>query len=218
MVPRMEHWLDGLWVPHCVACDAPYVRGLCVSCARTWRRRPLGVPIEGVEHAVGLVAYDSPTGDRLRRAKYGADRSAVRGLAEPFAARLEPWLRGAVDAVVPAPSPWTRRARRGFAAAAVLASVLARRLRVPLVHALELRPGAPNAALGAVGRRVNLRARLRSRSPVPGRVALVDDVATTGATAEACARELLGEATDRVIVTVMCATDRLQDDVPSDTP
>ena len=209
----MRRWLDALWVPHCVVCDTPEVHGLCEDCARRWSLRPLDRPLEGVQHGVALTAYDSATGDRLRRAKYGADRTAIRALACLFAAEVAPWLRGAVDAVVPAPSTWVRRARRGFAVAAVLADAVSRRLGVPRVHALAIRSGSPNAGQGAVARRTNLRTRVRSVRPVAGRVALIDDVVTTGATAEACARELLGDASAHVVLAVLCATDRRDDAV-----
>ena len=212
-----QRWLDGLWVPHCVACAEPEVHGLCPRCVRDWGARPLDVAIDGVRHAVALAPYDSATGDRLRRAKYGGDRGAIVGLSHLFAQRVEPWIRGAADAVVPVPSPWPRRARRGFSAAAVLGRTLARRAGLPLVHALTLRPGAPNAAQGRRGRRANLRERLRARVSVPGHVVLVDDVATTGATSEACARELLGGAAQSVVVAVLCATERREDSVVGDT-
>jgi len=215
--PLVMGWLDGLWVPHCVACDEPEVHGLCDRCARHWVVRPVEASIAGVRHAVAMTPYDSATGDRLRRAKYGGDRGVLQRLAAPFARRVAPLLRGAVDAVVPVPSSWTRRARRGFAPAAVLGRALARSLAIPMVHSLSIRPGAPNAALGAVSRRVNLRERVRAVGAAPGRIALVDDVLTTGATAEACVRELLGEDADSVVVVVLCATERLDDDSPRDT-
>jgi predicted amidophosphoribosyltransferase len=42
--------------------------------------------------------------------------------------------------------------------------------------------------------------------PVPGRVLLVDDVVTTGATAQACARELLGDRASAVGVLALVST------------
>ncbi|MEN0068116.1 MAG: phosphoribosyltransferase family protein [Myxococcota bacterium] len=210
--------VSGLWVSCCVVCAAEEVHGVCEACAEHWQLVPIPKPLAGVQHAVALTPYDSATGDRLRRAKYGADRAAIVGLARAFSAHVGPWLRGAVDAVVPVPSAWTRRARRGFATASVLAQVLAKRLRVPLIHALHMRTGAPNASFDAMQRRANLRQRIRSIRPVVGRAVLVDDVLTTGATAEACVRELLGERTETVIVAVLCATERRDEDAGCDRP
>jgi predicted amidophosphoribosyltransferase len=92
--------------------------------------------------------------------------------------------------------PW-RRVTRGFNQAADLAA----RLERPVVHALwRTRATVPQAGLTAVMRRRNVR-RAFSLSPLLSRrvcqamladriVVLVDDVRTTGATLEACARVL----------------------------
>jgi ComF family protein len=109
------------------------------------------------------------------------------------------------DAVVPVPLHWFRRRHRGFNQAALLASGLG----LPLCHALRRsRRTRAQAGLHADDRRTNVagafglawryrRPRLRlftGRAPrrLDGlAVVLVDDVCTTGATRDACARVLL---------------------------
>src|SRR5690606_26057064 len=129
-------------------------------------------------------------------------------LGERFAEVLERDVAHlAPDAIVPAPSHWTTRARRGFASAAVLARALSRRTGVPVRHAITSRRGPRQAALEGAARRANLRGRVRSRLPVPGRALLIDDVLTTGATLDACARELLGDATHDVVIAILCVAE-----------
>ena len=101
------------------------------------------------------------------------------------------------DCVVPVPlHPW-RRLMRGFNQAADLAACLER----PVVLALwRTRATAPQTGLTAAGRRRNVRGafslspllsqRVRDAMLVDRVVVLVDDVRTTGATLEACARVL----------------------------
>jgi ComF family protein len=103
------------------------------------------------------------------------------------------------DYVVPVPLHRRRLRQRGFNQSLDLAA----RLGVPVVGALR-RPGAtpPQTGLPAAARRRNVRDAFASttrpwirsvrRPQIEGRVVvLIDDVATTGATLEACARVLL---------------------------
>jgi predicted amidophosphoribosyltransferase len=86
----------------------------------------------------------------------------------------------------------------------VLADPIARGTGVPLLHALALRPGPRQAGLGAGARDANARRRVHlAVGAVPPRVLLVDDVVTTGATAAACATELLGGGAREVWLVVL---------------
>lgn len=128
--------------------------------------------------------------------KYDGRRSLARPLAAMMRAAGAHVLRGA-DCVVPVPlHPW-RRVRRGFNQAVDLA----RHLESPLVHGLwRSRPTVPQTGLTSGARRRNVRRAFtlsllvsrsrRSRLLEDRVVVLVDDVRTTGATLNECARVL----------------------------
>jgi ComF family protein len=117
-----------------------------------------------------------------------------RSLAGPLAALMR--TRGAdllddVAAAVPVPLHGSRRRQRGFNQA----DDLARHLDLPVVHGLaRVRPTAVQAGLPAAQRHRNVRGAFAAthagRALRGAIVILVDDVSTTGATLEACARAL----------------------------
>jgi ComF family protein len=174
---------------------------VCDGCAPDTPHR-LAAPA-GIGALWVLAGYDAPLGAALRRAKYRPDRVVALALARRLAEALAPI--GRPDAVVPVPTPWTRRMSRGFSLPHLLAHAVSERLGAPLVEALGVAPGRSQASLRADARRENLARRIATLSAVPGRVLLVDDVVTTGATAQACARALLAEATREVWLAAVCA-------------
>lgn len=118
-------------------------------------------------------------------------RHLARLLAEegPRYLDLQGW-----DLVVPVPLHWRRRWQRGLNQAEVLARAVGARHGLPVAPRLLVRVRAtpPQQGDGAARAR-NVRGAFRVRTParVAGRrLLLVDDVFTTGATANACARSL----------------------------
>jgi ComF family protein len=149
-----------------------------------------------------------PHEGRLRDIIHAYKYDKRRTLARPLAALMREAGREVIegaDAAVPVPLHWLRRRRRGFNQAALLASGL----RLPVLHALRRsRRTRAQAGLPAGERRLNVsgvfglswRYRWGGRWPFAGRaprsldgliLLLVDDVSTTGATRDACARALL---------------------------
>jgi len=122
--------------------------------------------------------------------KYDGRRSVAKQLAARLAVDGAEVLDGA-DFVTPVPLHRSRRRKRGFNQAAEIA----RHLPVPLHHALKRVRATPSQTdLPAATRHANVRNAfaLRRRAQVKGCVVvLVDDVSTTGATLDACARVLL---------------------------
>lgn len=161
----------------------------------------------GIQSCWTLSLYEHRLGQTVRLAKQPGKRPLAVAIAALFADRMAYVFQEAnFHAVLAAPSPWTRRLQRGFHLPSLQARALAQAIGVPVVEALRVSPGLRQAGLERTQRHSNLKRRLRSTHPVRGRVLLIDDVWTTGATAQACAKELLGDQTLEVHVATLCAT------------
>ena len=106
-----------------------------------------------------------------------------------------------VDALVPVATHGERLLLRGHHPAAALARELAPRWELPVADVLVRSGGAHRqVGLHPDERRRNVRGAFTAAGATPRRIALVDDVYTTGATASACATALRRAGADRVEV------------------
>jgi ComF family protein len=140
----------------------------------------------------------------IRRHKYGLDQSLTHALAECLGDPL-PIGDADYDLVIPVPLHLSRLRWRGFNQAALLGIAVARRLRRPLemTNLVRVRATAPQTHESSDDRLRNVRNAFAVKHPkriANRRILLVDDVMTTGATADECARTLLAAGARRVDV------------------
>jgi predicted amidophosphoribosyltransferase len=109
-------------------------------------------------------------------------------------------------ALVPVPPQPARRRRRGFDPAGELAAALAPRLGLATCACLRRRDREHQLGATRAQRRRAGRLAIELRAPPPRRALLIDDVHTTGATLEACARVLRAGGCEEVIAITYART------------
>lgn len=127
----------------------------------------------------------------LLEAKFRGVTTLLPPLARVAAEAVPPDWR--LSLVVPVPLHRARQRTRGYNQAGIAAEVVAGCLGVPYRgEALRrTRATAPQATLDAARRALNVVAAFAASGVVGERVLVVDDITTTGATLDACARALL---------------------------
>lgn len=193
-----EKVLDLVFPPKCPFCrrvlEDPGASA-CPACVPELPWLEGGAEERSVEFADGCfspLAYRDAVPEAVRLYKFGR----VRALARPFGALMARHLDGCLerrpDLICWAPLSGRRLRERGFDQAELLAREVGRRLSVPVGPALEkTRHTAPQSGLEDLSaRRDNVRgayALLPGADLAGKRVALVDDVVTSGSTLSACA-------------------------------
>jgi predicted amidophosphoribosyltransferase len=191
--------------PLCATCRArlpPLTPPLCVRCGA-----PTAWPVARCRECAGRrLAFASARAalrydEQVRRLVRAWKEQGQRGLAEDAAAivaeRLARPVAGLVTFVPPDPG---RRLTRGYHPAQRLAQALARRWQLPCEPRLERSGGSHRQrGLSLAERRRNVRGAFRAEA-VQGTIVLVDDVYTSGATADAAASALRAAGARRVEV------------------
>ena len=158
--------------------------GACVRC----RAQPLAF-----DRAFVPFRYQPPVDVLITRLKFGGRLACARLLGELFVAALAERGNPPPDCIVPVPLHPRRLRERGFNQSLELARAAAHRFGIPLwINGLRrVRHTVPQTQLNARQRQTNPLGAFALNGPLTGtRIALMDDVVTTGSTINECARVL----------------------------
>ena len=190
-----------LFATRCAGCHA---RGpvLCRTCRFALVARPAPGAPPGI---VVATAYSGRVRDVLLGLKYHNRRFVAAHVAGVLAGRLAAGA-SSVDIVTWAPTSGSRRRRRGFDQAELIARGVAAHLDLPCRRLLE-RDGSATAQTGRSRRQRLSGPQFRVHPRAGGRrVLVVDDVVTTGATLDAAGRSLRRAGAVDVVLAAVAAT------------
>jgi ComF family protein len=160
------------------------------------------------DRARAAVRYDDIARTLVHAFKYG-DRLDLAPLMGRWMARAGRELFDGADALLPVPLHWRRLWARRFNQSAALADEICRISGVPVLHSglKRVRATAQQVGLSKSERAGNVQGAFRvpadGKAGVNGRrLVLVDDVLTSGATVDTCARALLRAGAAHVDVLV----------------
>jgi ComF family protein len=204
----------------CVACREPVAgEGVCANCwAKLSFIAPpfcpkLGIPFvydpgpgllsmqaiadpPAYQRARAAVRYDDVARTLVHALKY-QDRTDLAPAMGRWMARAGQELLEQADALVPVPLHW-RRSWSRYNQSGALARVIARQSSIPVAGSAlrRVRPTQQQIGLSRSERETNVQAAFQvaadRKADIQGRrIILIDDVLTSGATADACARALL---------------------------
>jgi ComF family protein len=187
--------------PRCAATVGPFaeVTQGCLLC----RERKYAFEV-----VVRLGFYEGKLRDAILKMKHSRGETLAELIGEHWSVQAEPLLRSlGAEIVVPVPLHWRRRWARGYNQSEALARALAERLGLRCRPSClrRVRHTPLQTAQNATARLENVRGAFRARgAEFAGQtVLLVDDVMTTGSTANEAARALRQAGAARVVVAVL---------------
>jgi len=182
----------------CERCGLPRPVAYCPRRGATWH----------VDAVIAPFVFRPPLDHYVHALKYGGARS----LGRAFARLLTPAVRAAaadIDALVAVPLHRTRLRERGYNQAAEIGRALGRELGLPLLqHRIERQRGSPSQTTQGAGQRwASVADAFTVRRSLAGqRLAIVDDVITTGATVNALAVALRTAGAARCVAFALART------------
>ena len=212
------HFLEKLILPYyCVMCleISDQRRDLCRQCqqelpvlANTCQQ--CGIAFSSAHHpprcgpcvtrppyfdtAIVGFDYQTPIDSWLRQFKFHKKGLYARILTEIYAEKLLQILKHPPDALVPMPLHWRRRSQRGFNQAHIIARYLSRQLKIPILKpasVTRIKYTQAQSSLNSHSRKRNMQGAFSVQKFVEiDRIAIIDDIITTGNTVNELSKQL----------------------------
>lgn len=189
-----ECWREMQFItdPRCHRCGLPFEYGMGqeLLCGRCMESPP------AFTRALSVFRYDDTSRKQVLAFKFH-DRTQLAPVFGQWLARAGNEFAPLTDVILPVPLHYRRLLQRRYNQAALLSYALGKQVKLPVLPDVLLRkkPTSSQSGLSRKGREDNLRGAFTvpkaKRAQIKGKsVLLVDDVMTTGATLNACARVL----------------------------
>jgi ComF family protein len=184
--PQCRKYLAKIVPPICPICGKPQINGIICPVCLKWHHH-----IDGIRSP---YRFEATIRETIHQLKY----KNIRCLAEPLAVLLFNYLKRNpldFDVIVPVPLHHKRLRERGYNQSDLLAQELSKLTYVPVVNdslkrSKYLLPQAKTRSVEERRKNVELAFNCVNSKLVNSKVLLIDDVSTSGATLEACARAL----------------------------
>lgn len=159
--------------------------------------------------AKAVYLYKGAIKPTMYRFKYSNKREYAAFFAKQAVQEYAKWIqRIGIDAIVPVPLYRKKQRKRGYNQAECFARGMSRLTGIPTDENIVIRvkDTAPQKGLGELERKNNLKNAFHSEKNVVQYrcVMVVDDIYTTGSTAEAVARELIKKGAHKVYLMTIC--------------
>lgn len=157
------------------------------------------------KYLIGVSKYGASIKNAILNLKFRGKSCYSESLAKMIFDRIEKLPeKENFDTIVYAPISYQRFKQRGYNQAKLIAYELSKLLDVPVTDALvKIRDTVPQSSLSYKERKTNLKNSIVPRVMLDGmNILLVDDVYTTGATAEACIQALKASNAKSIVVAV----------------
>lgn len=203
--PDCEKKVKRVMQPLCMKCGKPLEadrirREYCADCMKETHTFVQGKAV---------FVYQGAIIGSMHRFKYGNRRDYAAVFAREAYETYGSWIRRiSPDALVPVPLSKKRRRSRGYNQAQLLAEALAELTGVPAENHLLLRVAdtSPQRRLSAKERKNNLKNAFQMSKKIVQleKVLLIDDIYTTGSTADAAAETLMRAGVKKVYILCIC--------------
>ncbi len=199
----------------CIQCGVPldplYGENKVIRCGNCLARPP------SFQRCIAPFIYDFPVNDLILQYKNTGQRAVGKMLATLLAQHIKnatvteslPVEFIKPDYLLPVPMQKSKLRKRGFDQAHEISLVLSKYLNIPIManNAFCQTTTKDQKGLSAIQRKQNLQDRFAFRYPVQAKsVAIVDDVVTTGATAEALSKQLNKQGVSHISVWCLART------------
>lgn len=185
--------------PFCKETKVKTPNHICKSCREFIKiaNRELNIKLPNVERIYYSCIYNRLMRKELHKFKFQGKSYLYKGFGEILIYTIEEMgLKNKIDAIIFVPMHSRKKAQRGYNQSELLAKYVAENLEIPLLknHLLKSKWTEEQNKLGKVERMTNLKNSFKAINTNDFKdkdILLIDDIITTGATMEECAKTLV---------------------------